>query len=351
MNKSKFLTAMVLFAALSSNVLAGLNDGLVAYYPFDGNARDESGNDTQIHLNTSIYYVNGKIAQGITSTKNYNVEQISVSKPFKQEFFTISYWNNAIINHNKTYGDTNISVWHSTKPNQRSFIFTTSSGNHSAYHQHEYPEINVSDNINNTGKGISLYYGENQLNERQWHHILLTYENGNIDVFVNGLPIIQNKFTYVSPVERDMLIALRGDDMLDELRIYNRALSESEIKQLYQGCQPSIDIILNSNNRVTGDKVVINSHIKAPASSDSSCQPSKVTAKIWAKLPNNSIISLIKPLTGLTLLPGDDIQTKVFEYIFRGAEPIGSYEISGRLLDQFTGDSISTDIETLIFSK
>ena len=35
------------------------------------------------------------------------------------------------------------------------------------------------------------------------------------------------------------------------VRIYNRALSESEIQQLYyQPCQPSIDIILNHNNSV-----------------------------------------------------------------------------------------------------
>jgi hypothetical protein len=47
------------------------------------------------------------------------------------------------------------------------------------------------------------------------------------------LPIIKNKLTSVSPVKRDMLIALRGDDMLDELRIYNRALSSQEIQQLY----------------------------------------------------------------------------------------------------------------------
>jgi hypothetical protein len=161
MKKIRLINAMVLSAALSGNVLADLNDGLVAYYPFNGNAKDESGNDTQIHLNTGIYYVNGKIAQGITSTENDYGKTISVSKPFKQEFFTISYWNNAIINHNKTYGDTNISVWHATEPNQRSFTFTTSSGNHSAYHQHEYPELSVSDNINNTGKGTSLYYGDN----------------------------------------------------------------------------------------------------------------------------------------------------------------------------------------------
>jgi hypothetical protein len=68
-------------------------------------------------------------------------------------------------------------------------------------------------------------------------------------------------------------------------------------------------------------------------------------------LPNNSVIPHFKPLTGLNLLPRDDINTKIFEYIFRGAEPIGSYEITGRLLDQLTGDSISTDIETLTLSK
>ncbi|WP_069471490.1 LamG domain-containing protein [Candidatus Marithrix sp. Canyon 246] len=195
-----------------------------------------------------------------------------------------------------------------------------------------------------------------------WYHIVVIMDvlNNNtnkITFYVNGQKGSEKSTSYSDLSDMPKLyIGYEGygnryfQGIIDDIRIYNRALSESEIKQLYQGCQPSIDIILNSNNRVTGDKVVINSHIKAPASLDSSCQSSKVTAKIWAKLPNNSIISLIKP-TGFTLLPGNDIQTKIFEYIFRGAESIGSYEISGRLLDQFTGDSISTDIETLIFSK
>ncbi|WP_141699533.1 hypothetical protein [Candidatus Marithrix sp. Canyon 246] len=44
MKKYTFINAMVLSAALSGNVSADLNDGLVAYYPFNGNAEDESGN-------------------------------------------------------------------------------------------------------------------------------------------------------------------------------------------------------------------------------------------------------------------------------------------------------------------
>jgi len=55
--------------------------------------------------------------------------------------------------------------------------------------------------------------------------------------------------------------------------------------------------------------------------------------------------------TGLTLLPFDSIETKIFEYIFSGAEPIGSYQIGGRLLHPFSGDAISTDVEILTFSQ
>jgi hypothetical protein len=97
--------------------------------------------------------------------------------------------------------------------------------------------------------------------------------------------------------------------------------------------------------------LVVNSHIKAPTSSDSSCEPTKVVETIWVKLPNDSIRSLVKPFTQLTLLPGEDIDKKIFQYTFTGAEPIGSYQIGGRLLHPITGNSISHDIETLTLSK
>ncbi|EDN67538.1 hypothetical protein BGP_5146 [Beggiatoa sp. PS] len=41
---------------------------------------------------------------------------------------------------------------------------------------------------------------------------------------------------------------------------------------------------------------------------------------------------------------------RIFEYTFSGAEPIGLYQIGGRLLHPFSGDAISTDIEELAFS-
>jgi hypothetical protein len=160
-----------------------------------------------------------------------------------------------------------------------------------------------------------------------------------------GVP--NNVFDYpISTVNENRLKGL-----IDEIRIYNRALSASEIKQLYQGCLPSIDIVLNSNNRVTGDKVVVNAHINGPGSPDSSCESSNVVETIWAQLPDGFVIPLIEPFTALTLLPGDKIETKIFEYTFNGNEPLGSYEIGGSFLHPFSGKNISTDIEILTFSK
>ncbi len=219
----------------SSSVYADLNDGLVVYYPFNGNANDEqSGSNTFINLAPSIYYTDGIFGQGLASNGQNNADRINVLNPFAQDSFTISYWSKPLVDHNKNYGDSTISVWHPTNAMMRSFGFTMSSGNSKHYHQHEYPELVVSDHTNNTGLG-SVFYAEKQLSEQQWHHILLTYSNGSIDVFIDGIPAIKNKVTLFSPVGRNLDITLRGSDLLDELRIYNRVLSPEEVTALYSG--------------------------------------------------------------------------------------------------------------------
>jgi len=69
------------------------------------------------------------------------------------------------------------------------------------------------------------------------------------------------------------------------------------------------------------------------------------------KLPKKSVIPIIESFTALTLLPGDNIETKIFEYTFNGNEPLGSYEIGGSFLHPLSGKNISTDIEILTFSQ
>jgi len=184
----------------------------------------------------SIYFVKGYIGQGVASTEHdSNIgAQLKVKNPFSHEYFTLSYWVNAVIDHNKTYGDTNVAVWHGTDPGKRSFGFVESSGNHHYYHKHEYPELIVSDEVNNNRYGTSLYYAESKMSERTWQHVAVTYEKGNMNVYLNGIAIITDKITSTSPVGLDLNISLRGDDKLDQLLIYDRVLQASEIQKLYK---------------------------------------------------------------------------------------------------------------------
>jgi len=111
------------------------------------------------------------------------------------------------------------------------------------------------------------------INDGNWHFLVITRNSSNniFSMYIDGnieATMTDEGRNLNSGMDTSLEIGIWAKESyggvfngnIDDIRIYNRALSESEIQQLYQGCQPSIDIIFNSNNRVTGDKVVINSH-------------------------------------------------------------------------------------------
>jgi len=56
--KPEKLIIILLLAIFSFSAQAGLNDGLVAYYPFNGNANDASGNGNNGTINGTILTTN-----------------------------------------------------------------------------------------------------------------------------------------------------------------------------------------------------------------------------------------------------------------------------------------------------
>ncbi|MEN8220951.1 MAG: LamG domain-containing protein [Pseudomonadota bacterium] len=331
-----------------------MNDGLVAYYPFNGNANDESGNGNHgtVHGATLTSDRFGKANNAYAFNGVDDYLEISDSDSFDniRHALTISLFVYA--SRYNFPGET----WQgliAKGNNPRPYSLYTRNDN--KLHFSSSPNTPT-----NGGYDIS----EETIPLSKWTHVVVVFsirDNiGYTQFFVDGFTNGEKFYREVSEITTDDYNVLIGrtyenrrffQGVLDDLRIYNRAISESEVQQLYLGCQPSIDIVLNSNNRVTGDKVIINAHINGPDSSNSSCSQTKLVETVWVKLPDDSVIPLIEPFTGLTLLPGDDIDTKIFEYTFSGVEPIGAYEIGGRLLHPFSGDAISTDIEILTFSQ
>jgi hypothetical protein len=71
-------------------VWADLNDGLVAYYPFTGNANDESGNGNHGVEQTPLSYVDGKIDLAAKFNGSKSIQAIA---PINQNSsFSVSAW-------------------------------------------------------------------------------------------------------------------------------------------------------------------------------------------------------------------------------------------------------------------
>jgi len=77
---------------------------------------------------------------------------------------------------------------------------------------------------------------------KKWHHIVLTWNNGNYVVYANGDKVAEGTYTGLAALDPVATISDDSnpdeheafDGVLDEARIYSRAISADEVKQLFQ---------------------------------------------------------------------------------------------------------------------
>jgi hypothetical protein len=213
-------------------------DGLVAYYPFNGNANDESGNGN----NGTIYGASLTADRKGTLNSSYSFNGNS----------KIEIADNPILN---LSGSKSISLWFylpaSALQNYPTLIYK--------YGNTYYPTYSLSlSEINIYGSNrykIDFFFGKNTTNHQvfsshkytdyitQWIHIVASYDqiSGVQKIYFNGvLSNINSAGNISSNVSNHSLFVGFGDGsstyfqgIIDDIRIYNRALTETEIKQLY----------------------------------------------------------------------------------------------------------------------
>jgi len=104
--------------------------------------------------------------------------------------------------------------------------------------------------MNSGGSSLSLGLGDTHARRaditslalKKWHHIVLTWNNGSYVVYVNGAKAAEGAYTGLTALDPVASISDDSnpnesesfDGILDETRIYNRAISADEAKQLYQ---------------------------------------------------------------------------------------------------------------------
>jgi hypothetical protein len=221
------LVAVAIFGA-SGMAQAGLNDGLVAYYPFNGDANDESGNGH-----------NGTVYGAKLAADKFGNENSAYSFDGINDHIELGTWFN--------YSNFSLSLWIRSEKSQnnKAIIDNNHNSNFSwAIHQYDYEVwFNGPSNDN-------PHYVNADIALNEWQHFVFIKNSNNLKIYVNGLFIDvlskKNDITY-NGNENLGLARWWGTTnwgttnmerfwagLIDDLRIYNRVLSETEINELYR---------------------------------------------------------------------------------------------------------------------
>lgn len=212
-------------------------DGLVGQWRFDEgsgtDAFDSSALGADGTLTTGPTYSTDVPATLVGSGHSLNFDGVDdyviasgyVNQPFLEG--TYSVWVKA--NATQTVNARIVSLGNSSQTDRVSLYF--SSGKVYAYGQRaNVSQFNIESN--------------NTLNDDTWHHIILTWKNNEVSMYVDGImQTSQDTSSSISLVSGSNLrigsyAPLGGyvyKGILDDVRIYNRALSADEIMRIYLG--------------------------------------------------------------------------------------------------------------------
>jgi len=218
------LIAISFINAFSQSV--DLKNGLVAHYPFNGNANDESGNGN-----------NGNV-KGVTLTSDRNGKSNSA-------YYFNGYDNYITASFQNVYSIA-ISFWFRAPIQSNDYSVFVDCNRLSLYCQILGPTYKSTGNY---GKLFFLankknMYSYSTYNDDKWYHMYIDYDNntGQQKMYINGLLINKNSISnsinlnkiYIGRQE-DYLASTFFKGYIDDIYIFNRSLNENEIQALYTG--------------------------------------------------------------------------------------------------------------------
>jgi len=210
-------------------------DGLVGWWPFNGNADDES-------VNTNNGTVNGAT---LTQDRFFNENSAYQFDGLDDNISVIRNYQNSFA----------VSLWFSpiSTPGYNPLIEAFDSN----------WEIQLKDNtidyIGFTVSGAQEYISSITAQVNDWQHLVCAYENDSAFIYYNG--VITDEFSVLPLLNTDGTfnfgsslsgIAQFFNGKLDDIGIWNRALNECEITELYTGesCTVGINELVTSKHLI-----------------------------------------------------------------------------------------------------
>ena len=223
----------ITFSSFPSNLL----QGLVAYYPFIGNANDASGNGFNATNNGGVALVSDRFGNansaysfdGSTGFMTINDPTGALNFDARSNNYTVSLWFSLI-----------------TTNNDQKFITDRYNNSPCSYDIYYRGDLNCFKNdIWDGGSGGRSLTSLNGTSPGIWHQLAVVVTNGFCQLFLDGIEnsgggtnLIQNSGTTKNTdgkrligADQDFATMLNGIE--GDIRIYNRALSSNEVSQLY----------------------------------------------------------------------------------------------------------------------
>lgn len=231
------------------NAQVNLNSGLIAHLPLNGSGEDISGNNNNAFIVEPYVFGGVDRFQNFPGSMRFVGDASSAKMSFNQPLlnnrteYTVSFWfwlSSQNGNGMNIFGQDNLlEVGHYVSPNRLSFYHPTSG---------------------------TVNYNLNTPHYNNWRHVVITGNSTEMNVYINGDLVITNtgNFSIGSNsfntnigghvVSQFTTNWLRGG--FDDLRIYDRVITNDEIEALYANNTPEISISsISSNNFCAGDNI------------------------------------------------------------------------------------------------
>lgn len=226
----KHFSLLLILISLSIAINAqSLTDSLIAYYPFNGNTNDSSGNN------------NKGIANGAQLTADrFNRPNTAYHFNGTTDFIEIANSNSLDLGTNFSF----------------SFWFHQDSSINKGYRILDKNTAGIPDGYGvdtygaSGGKVVRLYFGAQTANMttvhtlKIWNHVVITYDGTNVKFYLNGQLENTSTIPMNNPPTNNFPLLIgcgqngstklnffKGD--LDEIRIYRRSLASSEVQTLF----------------------------------------------------------------------------------------------------------------------
>jgi hypothetical protein len=225
-------------------------EGMVAYYPFEGDASDVSGNLNHGTIVGDVIFVEGLLGQAASfdGDDDHIIVGESPDFDFRTSPFTFSAW--ICLNLDGQTGHDHDLIFSIGTVDYQTIGF----GRYTGDNWDDTNACPANDCIPRNKKGVLCASGDaagftcvhtsQDVPYLEWHHLVATRDGNMVKMYLDGQledsellngDIVLNNYE----LKIGSHYLLLNDDfdfngLIDELRIYNRALSEAEIQALYE---------------------------------------------------------------------------------------------------------------------